>query len=909
MAARLLRTRLAWRRDSNLCRRAWSSCSDSSSKNRGPGEFPTLDISHPSVMVWGANTNVGKTLISAGLSASLLSSGFSSLYLKPLQTGFPHDSDSRFVINKVRHILPHLSNKSAKRVLVSHSIQHVSPSVPNGPYPLKHGIPPHQGGKDGFYSYEKFLLEENCDFSGAQWLTRAPNDVENISTTSSTSIFEASTLWSWFHAVSPHIASTQEGLFVADSTLLHEIARSMSAFSKATSGLQSKDDEQQWTIIETAGGVASPGPSGTLQCDLYRPFRLPSLLVGDGKLGGISSTITAYESLTSRGYDVDAIVLIDYHLGNGDKLQDYMRHRYPTRNVKGLLHHQQSSNYSREDKVVYWLMFAIEALLESIRVSVQDIEELAELLEDAMGRLVWLQDQSSWLPILVFPSVPNNLNDDLVAWFTKSANVFNQLQNHLKAVHEQKISRLREMQKKAGEYLWWPFTQHSFVLEDQVTVIDARVGDSFMIYKNAGNLDFIMQQFDACASWWTQGPDLKLQLELAKQVGYAIGRFGHVMLPENVYEPALLCAESLIKMIGKGWANRVYYSDNGSTAVEIAIKMAFRKFLHDHQLLTKIDQNRKNFNLKVLALRDSYHGDTLGAQEAQAPTAYTGFLQQPWYQGRGLFLDPPYIFMCNRKWHIDLPTSYMESRRGSACDLNLSYESRSDLFDEQREHSQLATLYREFIRKSIASCKDTSTHLGALIIEPEYLGCNPDIGCYSKLLTGGVVPLAVTLASSAVFDSFKGDSKLLALLHGHSYSGHAVGCQAAVFALQWLSDPKTNPNLVPSTMRLVELWDSDLVAELSAHPEVKRVIALGTVFALELQTHASESGYTSMLSGSIVQALKERGIYNRPLGNVLYFMCGPMTPPPVCAKLLLQLSHQLYDFVEKKQAAAIRACA
>lgn len=885
----LLRKRIAWKREA--CRRAWSSCRDGSSKNSILEDLPPIDISHPAVTVWGANTNVGKTLISAGLSASLLSSGASVSYLKPLQTGFPQDSDSQFVVNKVRHTLPNISSKLLERVFVSHSIQHVSPSVlAYAPYPPKRGLPSHLArnsiGKD-FYSSEKFVLEANhSHVGGAEWLMRAPNEEEQTSTTSLISTFEASTLWSWFHAVSPHIASAQEGLTVPDSHLLREVASSILAFSKPSAELPG-NGRQRWTIVETAGGVASPGSTGTLQCDLYRPLRLPSLLVGDGKLGGISSTVTAYESLLSRGYDVDAIVLIDHQLGNGDQLRDYTRHR---------------------------------------------------------------------LPIVVFPSIPD-MADDLISWFTKTAIVFNQLKDNLKSAHENKLTRLREMQKKAGHYLWWPFTQHSLVPEDQVTVIDARVGDSFMIYKNVSNSDLIMPQYDGCASWWTQGPDLRLQLELARQVGYATGRFGHVMLPENVYEPALQCAEILIKLIGKGWANRVYYSDNGSTAVEIAIKMAFRKYLHDRHLLTKSASYNYTLKLKVLALRDSYHGDTLGAQEAQAPTAYTGFLQQPWYQGRGVFLDTPYMFMRDGKWQIDVPRSYMECRRGSACNENVSYPSRSDLFDEQREHSELATLYRESIRRRIASCGDASTHLAALILEPvihgasgmglvdplfqrllvkecksqkipvifdevlsgcwrlgvqscaEYLGCTPDIGCYSKLLTGGVVPLAVTLASSAVFDAFKGDSKLLALLHGHSYSGHAIGCQAALTALQWLSNPKTNPNLVPTTMRLVELWDPDRVAELSAHPAVHRVNALGTVFVLELKANAAESGYASLLSRSIVQALRENGIYNRPLGNVIYFMCGPTTPPPVCAKLLLQLSHQLDVFAAKKHDVAVRACA
>ncbi|PKI59852.1 hypothetical protein CRG98_019734 [Punica granatum] len=117
-------------------------------------------------------------------------------------------------------------------------------------------------------------------------------------------------------------------------------------------------------------------------------------------------------------------------------------------------------------------------------------------------------------------------------------------------------------------------------------------------------------------------------------MGYAAARFGHVMFPENVYEPALACAELLLDGVGKGWASRVYFSDNGSTAIEIALKMAFRKFSVDHgnlsDILSNIEDDKKA-ELMVLALQGSYHGDTLGAMEAQSPSAYTSFLQQPWY--------------------------------------------------------------------------------------------------------------------------------------------------------------------------------------------------------------------------------------------------------------------------------------
>ncbi|CAN1292287.1 Bifunctional dethiobiotin synthetase/7,8-diamino-pelargonic acid aminotransferase, mitochondrial [Linum perenne] len=246
----------------------------------------------------------------------------------------------------------------------------------------------------------------------------------------------------------PVQTAERENFTVSDSSLVNRLEKHLTT---SLEGEFVKEDKPAFCIVETAGGVASPGPSGTLQCDLYRPFRLPGILVGDGRLGGISGTVSAYESLKLRGYDVVAVVFVDHGLANEDSLQSYFRNRY----------------------------------------------------------------------------------------------------------------------------------------------------------------------FD---------------IELAREMGYAAGRFGHVMFPENVYEPSLECAQLLLEGVGKGWASRVFFSDNGSTAIEIALKMAFRKFCFENGMLSCVESSNtteRSFMLKVLALKGSYHGDTLGAMEAQAPSSYTGFTQQP----------------------------------------------------------------------------------------------------------------------------------------------------------------------------------------------------------------------------------------------------------------------------------------
>lgn len=130
------------------------------------------------------------------------------------------------------------------------------------------------------------------------------------------------TLYAWKEAVSPHLAVEREAGGVEDEQLLGMVQ------SCLWKGVGDKEKAELWTVIETAGGVASPGPSGTLQCDLYRPFRIPAVLVGDGRLGGISGTVSAYESLKLRGYDVVAVVLEDRGLGNDGSLLSYVQNRF-----------------------------------------------------------------------------------------------------------------------------------------------------------------------------------------------------------------------------------------------------------------------------------------------------------------------------------------------------------------------------------------------------------------------------------------------------------------------------------------------------------------------------------------------------------------------------------------------------
>lgn len=244
------------------------------------------------------------------------------------------------------------------------------------------------------------------------------------------------TMYGWKEALSPHLVAERENARVEDDELLGMLKGCLGSELESEKG-------EVLCVIETAGGVASPGPSGSLQCDLYRPFRFPAILVGDGRLGGISATISAYESLKLRGYDVVAVVFEDHGLVNEGPLSSYLRRR---------------------------------------------------------------------VPVLVLPPIPKEMSNNLMEWFQKALSTFQSLEEIMQSAFLERTSRLRNMRRKAHDIFWWPFTQHKLVPEENVTVIDSRCGENFAVHKVNNNVDLITQQFDACASWWTQGPDATLQV-------------------------------------------------------------------------------------------------------------------------------------------------------------------------------------------------------------------------------------------------------------------------------------------------------------------------------------------------------------------------------------------------------------
>ncbi|KAL3138910.1 hypothetical protein ABBQ32_005731 [Trebouxia sp. C0010 RCD-2024] len=757
----------------------------------------TLQLRIPQYMVWGANTDVGKTLVSAGLAAAARRNKAVISFLKPVQTGFPEDSDARLVA----------LTSGAAQLLGSHAARltegqssHAQPGSPS------HSI--------------------------------------------------AKTMFAWTAPISPHAASAAEGHHVSDADLLAAVTDGLNAAADACHS----QDTQGLALVETAGGPASPGPSGTLQCDCWRPLRLPAILVADARLGGISVSLSAYETLLLRGYDVPFIVM-----AGG---------RQSSVNSQAI-----RSNVGRDTSVV--------------------------VLPGALPEAPTSRSRTE-------------LDTDLREWLLECEATFDSLLEQLFANHQQRLNLLNDAASSAKKNLWWPFTQHSTVLKDSVTVIDSRCGEQFAVYqpgKEPESSARLQMQYDACASWWTQGVSGELQAKLVRSMASAGGRYGHVIFPENTHQPALDLAEKLLSGAGQGWADRVFFSDNGSTAVEVALKMGMRKFVHDRPGI--IWQGGPA--LHVMGLTNGYHGDTLGAMDAVAQSPYNSFDQTPWYQSHGLFLDPPTCGLSHGQWQVQLPSELQDHAGHQGQKLQITFSTREELFSNRGD---MQSMYTAFIAQAmdryesangvgseaprrIASCIMEPVIQGAggmVMIDPAFqralaevcqqrnipvtldevfsglwrlgrltaaqmLGIKPDIACYAKLLTGGMLPLSATLATNSCFEAFQHDSKLKALLHGHSYTAHAVGCSTANTALEMYTDPTCNPNLqmhissgLAQEPQLRELWESSLVDQLSRHERMQRLVVLGTVFAAELKT-SGKAGYGATEAIQVTKDLRSKGVH------------------------------------------------
>ncbi|HKT81739.1 MAG TPA: adenosylmethionine--8-amino-7-oxononanoate transaminase [Vicinamibacterales bacterium] len=412
--------------------------------------------------------------------------------------------------------------------------------------------------------------------------------------------------------------------------------------------------------------------------------------------------------------------------------------------------------------------------------------------------------------------------------------------------------------------VWHPYTQ-MLTRPDPIPVVR---GEGVYLFTEDGR-----KLLDGTSSWWVNihgHSHPRLNEALAEQAR----TLEHVVFANCTHEPAVRLAEGLLRVVPSG-LTKVFYSDNGSTAVEVAMKLALQYWAN------RGEPHRQRF----VALHHAYHGDTVGAMSASEESLFT----RPF---ASMLFDivrahSPYCYRCplgleRATCHIDCLESTAEpetlasilQRDGSsiaAVIIEPMLQGAGGMIVWPPEYlAGVQRLCREHGVLLIADEVFTGFGRTGRMFACEHAGVAPDVICLSKALTGGYMPLGATLATDAIYEAFLSEDRTRTFFHGHSFTANPLACAVANASLQVFHD--TN---ALEKVRQLEGWLRAGFEPLRALPAVGDVRVIGGIGILELVTDKASKaagGYLDQLGPRLTAAFLERGLLLRPLGNVVYFL-------------------------------------
>ena len=404
---------------------------------------------------------------------------------------------------------------------------------------------------------------------------------------------------------------------------------------------------------------------------------------------------------------------------------------------------------------------------------------------------------------------------------------------------------LLERDKKV---IWHPYTPQKYA-PDPIPIVK---GEGAWLYDDKGN-----RYIDAVSSWWVTIHG-HAHPYIAEKIYQQALKLEQVIFAGFTHEPAVQLAEKLIDIL-PGNFSKIFYSDNGSTATEVAIKMAIQYWWN------KGDKKRN----RILALTHSYHGDTFGAMSISERGLFTLAFQDRLFEV--IFAETPAEGKA-----IAFSTGERERRAEDILD-----ECACVIYEPLLQGAGGMKMYSpQALEEFITFCKahgviciadEVMTGFGRTgkMFASSYCAAKPDIICLSKGITGGTMALGVTACTAEIHDGFVVDDKTKTFFHGHSFTANPISCTAALASLEIFERENTLENV--ERIQRMHLKFSERVQQVAG---VENVRVCGTVIAFELDD--AVEGYTSSVRERITSRSLAEGVYLRPLGNTVYVM------PPYC---------------------------
>lgn len=395
------------------------------------------------------------------------------------------------------------------------------------------------------------------------------------------------------------------------------------------------------------------------------------------------------------------------------------------------------------------------------------------------------------------------------------------------------------------EHLWHPFD----VFRNTDNIFVER-SEGLYLYTSDGRT-----MKDMVSSWWTNLHGHNHPY-IVRAIQQQAEKLSHIIFSGFTHEPAIQFAKRLLPHL-PGKMEKLFLSDNGSTAVEVGIKMAIQYWF-----------NLGKQKRKMIAFEGCYHGDTFGAMSLAGPFPFN----EPFAHYLFEVIYLPFPTSENKKECFEALTNALRTNDVAA----MIYEPMIQGVGGMRLFHQetLDTLLKMAKERGVLLIADeVMTGFGRTgkTFASEYLtGAEPDIVCLSKGITGGFLGMGATAATLEIFQAFDTKDKKKVFLHGHSYTGNALACASANASLDLLLQQETQDKI-----HQIAAWQRNAAAKMIALSKVKDVFALGTILSISLKDNISE-GYFAHVAEDAYQYFLQKNILLRPMGNVLYLS------PPYC---------------------------
>ena len=402
------------------------------------------------------------------------------------------------------------------------------------------------------------------------------------------------------------------------------------------------------------------------------------------------------------------------------------------------------------------------------------------------------------------------------------------------------------LKEKDKKYIWHPFDQMK-----GAKIIPIVKGEGAYVFDENGK-----KYIDGFSSWWVNVHG-HAHPYIVKKIAEQASVLEHVAFGGFTHPQAVMLAERLVNLLPKN-IEKVFFSDNGSTANEVALKMAMQYWF-----------NKGEKRPVFIALENDYHGDTFGSMSV----ASRGYFNVPF---EPYLFDVQFIKAPTTKNRLKVLTKLedlLKAKNVAAFIFEPIVQGAAGMLMHSPEVlSELIGLCEKYNVLTIADEVFTGFGRTGKLFAVDFLQNKPDIICLSKGITGGFMPLGITAVADKIFQAFYSDDKKHTFLHGHSYTGNPLACAAANASLAVFEQ-----EAVFEKIKLISKMQSEFVDSLKKYSKIRAARSFGTIAAIELENN-QETSYFNEVGKEAYQWLLTKGIILRPLGNVVVIV------PPYCIK-------------------------